>query len=340
MSDLQLIKQRIYEENKIEYILEQLGCTHIKNEQGGNLVVAMLPNKFDTSNHRSIQIKRNTTLTSYIRSKDVQGDIFNIIQYINDCELSQSKYWLCNVLGYDINFQNYKPKKDWNSKLHAIQRKRQNKIECIDNIILPETTLLQFADTPSYEWWCEGVYCQTQNEFEVKLDGSCGSDKIVFPIRDENNKLLSVKARFTKEFESKHKDMKYFYIYPYNRQLNLYNVYRAKPHIQNEVYVFEGEKSCMLAWQWGVKNCVCTQGNQITPIQIHKLLGLQCKINFVFDKDISLEFYNKYKNQLQSRLVYAIIDTDNMLDEKNSPVDKGKDIFLKLIKESKYKFKV
>jgi len=96
----------------------------------------------------------------------------------------------------------------------------------------------------------------------------------------------------------------------------------------------------MFAWQWGIKNCVSIQGNQITPIQIHKLLELKCKINFVFDKDIPIEFYNKYKNQLQSRLVYAVIDLDNMFSEKDSPVDKGKNTFLKLINNPKYKIKL
>ena len=340
MTDLQLIKHKIYEEDKTEYILEQLGCTHIKYEQGKSLIVAKLPDKFDSINHRSVQIKIGEKLTSYIRSKNIQGDIFNIVQYIQDCDLSQSKYWLCNILGYDINFKNYKPKKDWNSKLHDIQRKRRNKLNGLENDILPEITMLQFADIPSYEWWMQGINYKAQCEFEVKLDGISGDDKIVFPIRDENNKLLTVKARFTEEFEHKHKDMKYFYIYSYNKQLNLYNLNKAKDYIDKEVYVFEGEKSCMLAWQWGIKNCVAIQGNQISPVQIHKLLQLKCKINFVFDKDIQLDFFDKYKNQLQSRLVYVIIDTDDLLCKKNSPVDKGKDIFLQLINKSNYKFKI
>ncbi len=340
MTDLQIIKKRIYEENKIEYLLEQLDCTNIKTEQGGQLITAKLPSKFESSNNRSIQIRNRESLTSYIRSKDVQGDIFNIVQYIEDCELSQAKYWICNTLNYDIDFNNYKPQKDWNEKLHSIQRKRLKEFELLENKILPEITLFQYAQIPSYEWWQEGLKYTTQKEFEIGMDGSSGSDKIIFPIRDENRNLLTVKARFTHKYESQFPDMKYFYLYPYNRQLNLFNSDRAKHFIQDEVYVFEGEKSCMYAWQWGIKNTVATQGMEISPLQIRKLINLNCKINFVFDKNVPLEFFNKYKNQLKSRIVYCILDTDNMFKDKESPVDRGIEYFIELINNKKYKFKL
>jgi DNA primase len=340
MTDLQIIKKCIYKEEKIEYLLEQLGCENIKQEQNGKLITAKLPSNIESSNSRSVQIKIGEGLTSYIRSKGIQGDIFNIVQYILDCEFIQAKYWICNILNYSIEFKEYKPKKDWNERLHNIQKKRKKELLLTQNIILPENTLLQYSQIPSYEWWQEGLKCKTQNEFEVGMDGSNGTDKIIFPIRDENNKLLSVKARFTHEFEDNYKDMKYFYLFPYNRQLNIYNINRAKKYIEDEVLVFEGEKSCMYTWQWGVKNTVSTQGQEISPLQIRKLIQLNCKIIFVFDKDVSPEFFSKYKNQLKTRLAYYILDNDNLFKEKDSPVDRGEEYFLKLTKNKNNMFKI
>lgn len=340
MNDLQIIKRRIFEEEKIEYLLEQLNCENIKQEQNGQLITAKLPSDIESSNNRSVQIKVREGLTSYIRSKGIQGDIFNIVQYILNCEFIQSKYWICNVLNYNIDFKEYTPKKDWNERLHNIQKKRKKEILIKQNIILPENTLLQYSQIPSYEWWQEGLRCKTQKEFEIGLDGSNGNDKIVFPIRDEESKLLSVKARFTHEFENDYKDMKYFYLYPYNRQLNIYNIDKAKKYIKDEVFVFEGEKSCMYSFQWNIKNTVSTQGQEISPLQIRKLLDLECKINFVFDKDVTLEFFNKYKNQLKTRLAYCILDTDNLFKGKDSPVDKGEEKFFKLIQNKNNKFKL
>lgn len=339
MTDLQIIKKRIFEEEKIEYLLEQLGCENIKQEQNGQLVTAKLPSDIESSNNRSVQVKVKEGLTSYIRSKGVQGDIFNIVQYILDCEFIQSKYWICNILNYNIEFKEYVPKKDWNERLHKIQKKRKKELSLTQNIILPENTLLQYAQIPSYEWWKEGLKCKTQKEFEIGMDGSIDTDKIIFPIRDENGKLLSVKARFTHEYEKNHKDMKYFYLFPYNRQLNIYNIDKAKKYIADDVYVFEGEKSCMYTYQWGIKNTVSTQGQEISPLQIRKLLDLECKINFVFDKDVPLEFFDKYRGQLKTRVAHCIIDTDNLFTGKDSPIDKGEDNFIKLIlnKNNKYR---
>lgn len=287
-----------------------------------------------------MQVKVKESLTSFIRSKNIQGDIFNLIQYINDYDLVQAKYWACNVLNYDIDFNKYIPKIDWNSKLHSIQKKRKKNYDSIYNKILPDFFMYQYSQIPSYEWWQEGIKCKTQKEFEIALDDTNNSEKIVFPVRDENSKLLTVKARFTHEFENQHKDMKYFYLYPYNRQLNLFNLNKAKPYISDCVYVFEGEKSCMLAWQWGIKNTVSTQGKEISPMQIRKLIELNCKIIFVFDKDVPLSHFNNYKNQLKTRLSYCIVDTDDIFLNKDSPVDKGREYFLNLINNPTNKFKI
>ena len=333
MTDLQIIKKRIFEEEKIEYLLEQLGCENIKQEQNGQLITAKLPNDIESSNNRSVQVKVKESLTSYVRSKGIQGDIFNIVQYILDCEFIQSKYWICNILNYNIEFKEYKPKKDWNERLHNIQKKRKKELLLTQNIILPENTLLQYSQIPSYEWWKEGLKYQTQKVFEIGMDGSNGSDKIIFPIRDEEHRLLSVKARFTHEFENDHKDMKYFYLFPYNRQLNVFNIDRAKKYIKDEVYVFEGEKSCMYSFQWNFKNTVSVQGKEMSPFQIRKLIELNCKIIFVFDKDVSYKFFDKYINQLRNRVSYCVIDKGNIFNDKQSPVDKGKDNFIKLIND-------
>jgi len=340
LTDLQIIKKKIFDEEKIEYLLEQLGCENIKSEQQGQLITAKLPDSIESSNNRSVQVKVRESLSSYIRSKNIQGDIYNLVQYIQECDLCQAKYWVCNVLNYDIIFNDYKPKKDWNEKLHNILKKRQKEFVPSVNIYIPENTLLQYAQIPSYEWWEEGLLCKTQIEFEIGLDGNGGSDKIIFPVRDENRLLLTVKERFTHEFEEHHKDMKYFYAYPYNRQLNIFNLHRAKEYIIDEVYVFEGEKTCMFSWQWGIKNTVSTQGKEISPLQIRKLIQLNCKIIFVFDKDVSIEFFDKYKSQLRTRLSYCILDVDNLFKEKESPIDKGKETFLKLINNINYRFKI
>lgn len=360
MTDLQIIKKRIYAEGKIEYLLEQLECRNIKPEQDNKIITAGLPDKFtDSKNNRTVQVKNNEKLSSYVRSRGIEGDIFNIVAYIegyNIDDIYNSKIIICNILNYPIEYKNYKPKKDWNEKLHRIIKKR---LKFSDNIniedeILPKTILNQYINLPVYEWLNEGLNYQTQREFEIGMDILNGYEKIIFPIYNEDNNLLTVKARFLHKYENLFRDMKYLYLYPYNRRNNLFNLNRAKLYSQDIIYVVEGEKTTMFAWQYGIKNCVAIQGDEINPIQIFKLLQLNCKIVFIFDKDMQLELFEKYKKQLKRRICYCIIDTDDLLGKfeyvdtetgeliknKSSPTDKGKDMFLELINNKKYWIKL
>jgi DNA primase len=360
------IKKKINEENKIQYLLEKLGCKYIKLEQNNTLITAGLPDGFESNNRRTIQVKNNENLTSYIRSFDVNGDIFSIIAFIKRYELPQDIIYVkdiaCNLLGYNsygnITSEKNKKSKDWIGFLHKIKNKRIKKSETyINEQILSEIILEQYIKNPVYEWYLEGLKLKTQREFEIYMDISYGEEKIVFPMRNEDNKLVSVKARVCHKYESYHKDMKYFYLYPYDRRIHLYNYFKAKSYVKKQkiVYVVEGAKTTMFSWQYGIKNIVSTEGSEITEEQIRKLLDLNAVIVFVFDKDIDDSFYkekliNKYNYLLLNRLCYYIIDKNNLLGEKElvddetgeiivnkaSPTDKGKEIYLQLIDKSNW----
>ena len=341
---IKFLKEKIFADNKIEYILSELNCTNIKHEQNGILITAQLPDEFDSRNNRAVQVKLSDKLISFVRNKDITGDIFNIIQFILDCDLIQSINWICNVLNYYEDIQNFIPKVNYLKKWQALKHKRnKNYYELLNtNTILPETTLIQYANIPSYEWYKQGLSYTTQREFEVMLDNSGDITKIVFPVRGEDGSLLSVKARVSQQHSNICQDKKYYYLYPYNRSLNIYNHQQCKSHVaaSNRVYVFESEKSVMLASQWGVKNSISTQGNQITPVQIRKLLNLDCSIYFVFDKDITLEFFDKYKSQLLNRKSFVIVDSNDLFTEKDSPTDKGIDMFKALLTNPDNKIKL
>ncbi|BAO04762.1 uncharacterized protein CBO05P1_043 [Clostridium botulinum B str. Osaka05] len=362
-NDLKLIKQRIYKENKIGYLLEQLGCNYIKTEQNGLLITAGLPDGFNSKNKRTVQVKNNESLTSYIRSFDIKGDIYNIVAFVKDYQLPQDigyvKNIICDLLGYEKN-NNYvvEEKKDWLSFLHKIKKNRYKdiEIECKENI-LPEITLEQYINQPVYEWYLEGLNLKTQKEFEVGLDFTYGEEKIIFPMRNEKGDLVSVKARIFKKYERYYEGKKYFYLYPYDRRIHLYNHYKAKKYAREKgfLYVYEGAKTVMFSWQYGIKNCVSTEGNEVTERQIKQLCNLSNKIVFIFDKDIDLDFYKEkilkeYKHLLLNKVCYCVIDRDNLLGEKeyinnetdevlinkSSPTDKGKERFLSLIEENNW----
>jgi DNA primase len=351
LSDLQEIKKRIFDEEKVELILDELDCWGIHDEQNGNLIVAGLP---EGDNERSVQIKNNETLGSAIRSKGISGDIFNIVSYIiysasSEAEmklfLTKSKYWICNKLGYFEYIDEFykvtsntdiKPEYNrWLKKIHNGNTRLETNIE------RPIKILDYFGTIPYYDWVEKGLSVKTQKYFQIGID--VDDERITFPVFNTDGKLIGVKGRYCGKSKIKQDKYKYLYVIPCNKSIEFFNLNRALPYIKEkkEVIVVEGAKTVMYLYQWGFKNAISIEGDILTDAQVKilKKLGLDTKIIFVWDKDKPIDFIKQQSERLQGRLKYSIFDKNNLLKEKDSPTDKGEEIWNKLYKENKYKLK-
>ena len=124
--------------------------------------------------------------------------------------------------------------------------------------------------------------------------------------------------------------------------LNLYGLNVTKENInRNKVcYIFEGEKSVLKLESFNMPNCaVATCGNSLNKFQID-LLMRNCapsEIILCFDKekDKKDEYFNKLYNLCSKYKNYAnfsfIYDDKNLLELKDSPCDKGENIFRQLL---------
>lgn len=351
MSDLQTIRERIYKEEKIQDVLEALGCWGISTEQGGKLFVAGLP---DGDNERSVQVKNTPSLTSNIRSKGISGSIFDVISYIlyeakseddKKACLSKSKFWLCNKLNYLEYIDGFykltkeKEKPQPNRWLHKLQKNRNKEDGITDeNEILPESVLDQYGNIPYLGWYNEGLSLRTQKLFGVGID--VRSDRVTFPVHNKSGQLIGVKGRYIGNDPVVNDKYKYLYIQPCNKSIEFYNLHRALPHIKRlkEAIVVEGGKTTWYLTQWGFKNCISIEGDSMSDEQIRilKNLGIGIKFVFAYDKDKDAKFIVNEVSRLTGRLRYGIYDKDNLLSDKDSPTDKGYDVWTSLY-ENKFK---
>jgi len=351
MSELRQIESKIYNEDRIEELLEYLDCWDIMTEQYGILYVAGLP---DGDNSRSVQIKNTESLSVNIRSKGITGSIFDLVSYIifgSETEqemkdtLSKSKFWICNKLNYPefidefyrVTSDTQEPVKNYNEWLKKASTKI-NKSNTL-NVVLSDKYINEYEIIPYYKWFKEGLSITTQKYFQIGID--VNTERITFPVHNKNGELIGIKGRYcgkNKEIEDKYK---YLYLIPCNKSLELFNLHRALPHIQRlkEVIVVEGGKTTMFLKQWNYPNAVSIEGDSLSPPQIKLLkeLGLDIKYIFAFDKDKDAEYVKKEASKLTGRMKYGIIDIENNLEHKDSPTDKGKEVWDSLYKNNIYK---
>lgn len=346
-NDLTEIKERIYLEDRVEEILAELECLHI-NRIRNDRYEAQLPERFDSHNRRAVQVRLTPSLGSAIRNHDINGDIFAIISFIlygakewSEVleNLYQSKVFVCNLFGWDeylsnldTSFEEKQEKVDYLAFLRPIQKKRKQRAR-LDNVCHKENSILdarvldRYFDYPHYAFYKDGILPDTQKFFGVMFDRE--SERVIYPVHNKNGDLIGVKGRYVGENREILDSVKYLYLHRCDKSIELWNLHRALEHIKEkkEVIVFESAKSCMLAWQWGYKNCVSLEGSELSPVQATMLKMLEADIIFALDKDMGMEHLHKMSRQIKSRICKTIFDKDDLLGEKQAPVDQGKRVW-------------
>lgn len=348
MSDLQFIKNRLIDEDKVIDIFEEMGCEFVTVKNGR--VEAQLPPKFDSNNRRGVQCRLNDSLTCQIRNRTdfSGGDIFSLISYIVhdkrdediQSDLYEAKNYLCKVLGWTEFLKNgeFITKKDYVAPLKAIMKETKRNRQVEPNKVLPEEILENYFPYPYKDWIEEGISFNTQKMYGIGFD--LESKRITMPMRDRFGNLIGVKARIVKDEDD---DRKYLYLHKFNNSQELFNFHYAHPYIlmEKKVYIFEGEKSAMKMFDKGVYNAVSIGSSDISSVQAETLMkcGLDIEIVICFDSDKTTDEIKHVARVFGKREVKAIFDMKGLLGEKESPIDKGLDVFRQLEREYCYPIK-
>lgn len=340
MNDLASIKLMILENNNIELLLEEMGMENISFEQGGSLVTCRLPERFNSTNNRAVQIRMNEYLNCYIRNRsDFKGDIYSLVSYIvfdareEDITktLSKAKSFICEVYGIDAKgVKKLSQRTDYAKRLKALANKA-NKNTFIPNTPIPESRLDMYLDLYPDVWVSEGISRTALDFFDVRIDMESG--RIVIPIRNSKGQLVGTKGRG--HYFNYDSQMKYFYLDKVDASKELYGFWESKKHIKKkkQVYIFEGEKSVMKCFDNRVFNVVAVGSSSISDRQVKLINSLEEDIQVIiaFDKGKTPEEIKKVAEVFKDNEVYAIIDTLDLLSDKDSPIDCGISVFKELV---------
>ena len=216
----------------------------------------------------------------------------------------------------------------------------------------PHQILDYFIDYHHPSWLKEGILDEVMSKFYIKFWLS--KNKIIIPHFDINNRLIGIRGRALEEKEileyGKYRPIQIGdTLYTYPLQFNLYGINKHKDSIRARrvAIIAESEKSVLLdeGYSGDCSVTVACCGSNINKYQISMLTDLlgANEIVIALDKEYTdwrSEKAKKYRLKLeqickkysaQASLSY-IWDYENLLEEKDSPFDKGKDIFQYLYK--------
>lgn len=179
-------------------------------------------------------------------------------------------------------------------------------------------------------WRNEGISNASLDKFQVYYDNF--SNRIVYPIRSPEGKIINVSGR-TLDANWKEKGLrKYTYFMQWGELNTIYGLAENMDNIlaKREIILFEGCKSVLLADTWGIHNTGAILTSHLNPNQMKILAKLGCNVVFALDKDVSVRNDYNIRRLKQFVKVEYIWDKDNLLDDKDSPVDKGLDVWKKL----------
>ena len=201
-------------------------------------------------------------------------------------------------------------------------------------------------------WLKEGISKEVMDKFQIRF--SISQNKIIIPHYDINGRLIGIRARSLEQEDidnyGKYRPVQIGdTLYTHSLQFNLYGIYEHKAaiHKRKTAIIVEAEKSVLKSHVFydNFSNVVACCGSSFNKYQISLLTNIlgANEIVVALDKeycDWSSEKARKYRKKIESMCKkYAnqadfsyIWDINNLLDEKDSPFDKGKEVFEELYK--------
>lgn len=274
---------------------------------------------------------RKETNTFYCFSSGRGGNVLNFIRYYNNCSFSEAVEILKRYAGVDGNVQPTK-------RLAAVEvakkfkcRNKKNKVS--QSKVLPEDYMLRYERDQDKlaVWESEGISEASLNRFQVAYDSF--SDRLVYPIRNISGEIVNIGAR-TLDPEWKQKKLrKYSYLFSWDGGMNtIFGLAENREEIlrKKEIILFEGAKSVMMADSWGIRNCGALLTSHLSQFQMKILAKLGVRVVFALDKEVIVRDDPNIAKLKRYVNVDYLWDRDGLLDEKDSPADKGVDTFMKL----------
>lgn len=311
-------------------IVELIGQTEELHRKGQNYFCCCPFHKNDDTPSLCIYPETNKW---YCFGCGAGSNVYDWIRKKHNLSFIESVDRVKDITGSNINMYEESESVNLLRKLKKIKQGKDDKVQR-ETLDFQADYLDKFSDELPEEWLAEDMTEEALKTYNIRIDHN--ANRIVYPVFDSNNNFIGVKGRTRIKAYKELGLSKYMNYQKINTVDYFQGWQQALPEIKNRksVIIFEGIKSCIKAWGWGIRNTIAAETSKLSDGQLKLLIknGFPV-VNLAFDSDIKMSIIVRDpKIQMLKRFsnVYVITDTKGMLGEKMSPVDKGEAIFREL----------
>ena len=288
------------------------------------------------SSPKSIVIRLNDNDWLYVKDypRNINTDLFSYIIQQRGVTFNDVMTTVKNCLGVSDYYSLFKSKNAFNS-FYASTRPTNK--EVLPLKIYQKEVLSPYKQIGNLRFLRDKISLETQRFFDIRYDVE--NSGIVIPILDQTGELIAVKERINREPGPD--EQKYWYVIPGRESRTLYGYCQNYKYlVNNTVYIFESEKSCMQCHSYGIRNCVSLGSGSLSRDQTKMLYELQPKkVIFLHDYGYEAEYIMKNINTFKRNFLFSDIETgywdwtNSDFTEKVSPSDLGKNELKRIIDE-------
>lgn len=343
MIDYQAIVDNLTED-RVKKILDQLQIPY--QDKGSFLIMPTYchNHKEENASQKLYYYKNNKIFMCYTECGT--QSIFKFLKHYYDAQNIEYD-WYKDI--YQVIVEEQAPEGFSKPKYESLREKYGTKSKEIELPRYNPGVLGCFIRKYPPEWLSDGISKAAIDKYQIRY--SISQNKIIIPhFSAIDGSLCGIRGRALNEYDietfGKYMPVQIEGVwYKHPLSLNLYGLYQNKEEIKKHkiCYVFEAEKSVLQFESFNLPHCaVAVCGSQFNKFQLNLLLKIAApeEIVICFDKEEQPgedKYFNKlwsicdrYKQYVNFSFIY---DRLGLLELKDSPSDKGEEVFKKLLEK-------
>lgn len=343
------VKELLSDNNIIDLLLH-LGSNYPQKQTNGFMFNSICHNAVGEGKYKLMYYSESKSFYCF-SSCGFIGSIFDLVSKVLNYDFLTSFKFVCNFfnIDYSTNFSEYKDLRVDNSFIKKFNKKKEDIVLKIHD----EMVLNNFSCLYHETWINDHITRETMIKFNIRYDISC--NRIIIPHYNLDNELIGIRCRNLNEAEV-NAGKKYMpitinttlYNYPTHSNLFGLNVNKEAIRKYKKVIIVESEKAVLQLYSYYGQDCIAVacSGSFISlyQIEILKDLGVEVVIlaldkefetigdedEIVYRKKIKKSFVDKMSIYFNLQIIW---DFKNLINKKDSPTDKGREVFEELLKE-------